>query len=318
MSKVLDCVIGHAVGDAMGVPTEFCAREKLLKNPVTDMIGFGSHPVPKGSWSDDTSMSIATMDAFINNNGEVNLKDIMMNFYYWVKEGKFTPFDEVFDAGRTCVQAVVNFSYSLDEKTCGLKDINSNGNGSLMRMYPIALYAFYKGLLEEEVINLVNQVSSLTHAHEISRLGCYIYTRYMMFLLSGLTKEEAYKKIRMIDYSSYSDEAIKVYNRILDNNIINLKIDDIKSSGYIVDTLEASLWILLNSKDYKEAIIASTNIGNDTDTIGAVTGSMAGVIYGIDSIPSKWVDTLIQKDYLYKIADDFEKTLNIEDKLDLN
>lgn len=318
MSKVLDCVIGHAVGDAMGVPTEFCAREKLLKNPVTDMIGFGSHPVPKGSWSDDTSMSIATMDAFINNNGEVNLKDIMMNFYYWLKEGKFTPFDDVFDAGRTCVQAVVNFSYSLDEKTCGLKDINSNGNGSLMRMYPIALYAFYKGLLEEEVINLVNQVSSLTHAHEISRLGCYIYTRYMMFLLSGLTKEEAYKKIRMIDYSSYSDEAIKVYNRILDNNIINLKIDDIKSSGYIVDTLEASLWILLNSKDYKEAIIASTNIGNDTDTIGAVTGSMAGVIYGIDSIPSKWVDTLIQKDYLYKIADDFEKTLNIEDKLDLN
>lgn len=318
MSKILDCIIGHAVGDAMGVPTEFCAREKLLKNPVTDMIGFGSHPVPKGSWSDDTSMSIATMDAFINNNGEVNLKDIMMNFYYWLKEGKFTPFNEVFDAGRTCVQAVVNFSYSLDEKTCGLKDINSNGNGSLMRMYPIALYAFYKGLLEEEVINLVNQVSSLTHAHEISRLGCYIYTRYMMFLLSGLTKEEAYKKIRMIDYSSYSDEAIKAYNRILDNNIINLKIDDIKSSGYIVDTLEASLWILLNSKDYKEAIIASTNIGNDTDTIGAVTGSMAGVIYGIDSIPSKWVDTLIQKDYLYKIADNFEKTLNIEDKLDLN
>ena len=314
MSKVLDCVIGHAVGDAMGVPTEFKSREKLLSNPVTDMVGFGSHSVPKGTWSDDTSMSIGTIDAIINNNGEINLKDIMMNFYYWLKENKFTPHGEVFDAGSTCVKSVVNFSKSLDVTTCGLKDVYSNGNGSLMRIYPIALYAYYKGLLEEEVIKLVNDASSLTHAHEISKLGCYIYTRYMMYLLSGSSKEEAYKKVRMIDYSSYDESAIKAYSRILDNNIANLKIDDIKSSGYIVDTLEASLWILLNSKDYKEAIIASTNIGNDTDTIGAITGSMAGIIFGIENIPSKWVDDLVKKDYLFDLAKDFEKSLDIEEK----
>ena len=313
MSKIIDCVIGHAIGDAMGVPTEFCIREKLLKNPVTEMIGYGSHPVPEGTWSDDTQMSIATIDAIINNNGEINLYDIMMNFYYWLKENKFTPQGEVFDAGRTCIKSVIDFSKTLDVNTCGQKEITSNGNGSLMRMYPIALYAFYKGLLEEEIIKLVNDASALTHAHEISKLGCYIYTRFMMYLLSGLTKEEAYKKIRMIDYSSYSDEAIKVYNRILDNNIINLKIDDIKSSGYIVDTLEASLWIFLNSSDYKECIIASTNIGQDTDTIGAVTGSLAGIYYGIDSIPKKWIDKLVKKDYLYDLANKFEKVLDIEE-----
>ena len=101
MSKIVDAVIGHAIGDAMGVPTEFCIREKLLKNPVTEMIGYGSHPVPEGSWSDDTSMSIGFLDAVINDNGEINLTDIMMNFYYWLKEDKFTPQGEVFDAGRT-------------------------------------------------------------------------------------------------------------------------------------------------------------------------------------------------------------------------
>ena len=313
MSKIIDCVIGHAIGDAMGVPTEFCIREKLLKNPVTDMIGYGSHPVPEGTWSDDTQMSIATIDAIINNKGEINLYDIMMNFYYWLKEDKFTPHGDIFDAGRTCIKSVIDFSKTLDITTCGQKEITSNGNGSLMRMYPIALYAFYKGLLEEEIIKLVNDASALTHAHEISKLGCYIYTRFMMYLLSGLSKEEAYKKIRIIDYSMYSEESIKVYNRILTNNIINLKIDDIKSSGYIVDTLEASLWIFLNSNDYKECIIASTNIGQDTDTIGAVTGSLAGIYYGIDSIPKKWIDKLVKKDYLYDLANKFEKVLDIEE-----
>ena len=309
MSKVLDCVIGHAIGDAMGVPTEFCIREKLLQHPVTDMIGYGQHPVPKGTWSDDTQMSIATIDAIINDNGEINLEHIMMNFYYWLKENKFTPHGEIFDAGRTCIKAVINFSKNQDITTCGLKDVNSNGNGSLMRMYPIALYAFYKGLLEQEIVDLVNKASALTHAHEISKLGCYIYVRYMLYLLSGSSKDEAYKKIRMIDYSMYEESSIKAYSRILDNNISNLNIDDIKSSGYIVDTLEASLWILLKSKDYKEAIIASTNIGNDTDTIGAITGSMAGIIYGYDSIPDNWKEQLVKKEYLTDLANKFEEAI---------
>ena len=311
MSKVVDAVIGHAIGDAMGVPTEFCIREKLLKNPVTEMIGFGSHPVPEGSWSDDTSMTIATMDAIINDDGKINLKDIMMNFYYWLKEAKFTPHGEVFDAGRTCIKAVINFSKGVGVDKCGLDDIYSNGNGSLMRIYPIALYAYYKHLKDKEIYNLVNEVSSLTHAHEVSKLGCYIYVRYILYLLDGLNKEEAYDKLKDINFNSlYDIDVVKMYSRILDENIKVLNIDDIKSSGYIVDTLEASFWILLNSKDYKEAIIASTNIGNDTDTIGAVTGAMAGIVYGVDSIPKEWLDKLVKKDYLVELANNFEKLIN--------
>ena len=309
MSKIVDAVIGHAVGDAMGVPTEFCIREKLLNNPVTEMIGYGSHPVPKGTWSDDTSMSIATVDSIINNNGEIDLRDIMTNFVSWIKEEKYTPHGEVFDAGSTCVKAITQFSRGIDVDKCGLNQINANGNGSLMRIYPIALYAYYKDLKEDEIIKLVNEVSALTHAHDISKLGCYIYVRYIIFLLQGYTKEESYGKIKELDYSSYDEESINTYCMILDINIKDLKLDDIKSSGYIVDTLEASLWILLNNNSYKDCIIASTNIGNDTDTIGAVTGAMAGIIYGIDSIPKEWVNDLVKKDYLMELAINFEASL---------
>lgn len=310
MSKVVDAVIGHAVGDAMGVPTEFCIREKLQNNPVTEMIGYGKFPVPAGSWSDDTSMSIATIDSIINCNGEININDIMKNFYYWLKDGKYSSIDEAFDVGRTCSCAISNYVKGIDINKCGLNDIKSNGNGSLMRIYPVALYAYYNNLKEDKLLNTVNEVSSLTHAHDISKLGCYIYVRYMLYLLNGISKEEAYEKIKDINYSSvYDIDTINSYSRILNDNIKNFKLDDIKSTGYIVDTLEASFWILLNSKDYKEAILTSTNIGNDTDTIGAITGSMAGIIYGVDSIPKEWLDKLGRRDYLFDLANKYERVL---------
>ena len=122
-------------------------------------------------------------------------------------------------------------------------------------------------------------------------------------------KNLAYKKIQEVDYNSYSQSVIYVYNRILIDDILKYNIDEIKSSGYIVDTLEASLWMLLNTKSYSEAIIGSINLGNDTDTIAAICGSMAGLIYGLNSIPQKWVNTLLKKDYLFQMLNDFESTL---------
>lgn len=305
MSKYIDSIIGHAIGDAMGVPTEFCDREKLLMNPVTEMKGYGSHSVPAGSWSDDTSMEIATIDSFIEK-GCFDYYDIMNKWLNWINYAEYTANNEVFDIGRTCLKAIHNFSYGIKPLECATNNINLNGNGSLMRILPVALYSYSKKLKEEEIISLTNDISSLTHSHNISKLGCYIYVRYVIYLLEGLSKEEAYKNIKKLDYNSYGDEAINCYDRILKSNIKDLPLDDIKSSGYVVDTLEVSLWIIMNSNNFKDAIIASTNIGEDTDTIGAVTGSMAGIIYGIDSIPKSWLDKLLRKDYLIDLAIKFE------------
>ena len=309
MSKFVDSIIGHAIGDAMGVPTEFCIREKLLQHPVKEMISSDEVGQPAGSWSDDTSMEICTIESFIEH-GKFDYSDIMHKWIEWINEGKYTANGDTFDVGRTCLSAIRQFTNGIEPIECGLKDEMSNGNGSLMRILPIALYSYIKELSDEEIIKLTNEVSSLTHGHNISKLGCYIYVRFVIALLQGKSKEDAYTFIQRLDYSMYDEYSIKKYDRILNANIKDFTIDEISSKGYIVDTLECSLWILMNAKNYKEVIISSTNIGNDTDTIGAIAGSMAGIVYGINSIPKSWLNKLLRKDYLIDLALKFEKKIS--------
>ena len=305
MSIIKDGIIGHAIGDAMGVPVEFKDREQLLENPVTDMRR--SYAGSEGTWSDDTSMEIATIDSFINNKGW-NYDDIMINFGDWINDAKFTAANYTFDVGRTCLTAIRNYlQKGVPALESGLSDINSNGNGSLMRILPVAYYCFYKKLSNNDIYEFVKNISSLTHRHEISILGCYIYVLYVLKLLHGKDKYAAYNMIKLEDYSMFSNESLETYNRILKSDLNSLKVDDIKSSGYVVDTLEASLWVLLKAKNYKEAILGSVNLGGDTDTIGAITGSMAGIIYGYDSIPKNWINHLQRKEYIEDLCDKFEE-----------
>lgn len=310
MSKIRDSLLGFAIGDAMGVPIEFTDRETLIKNPITQMTGYGTYNQPEGTWSDDTSMTVATMDAIIAKK-EINYKSIMSNFLSWFAVGKYTATGSMFDIGATCSDALAKYSSgSYEPLDCGMGDINSNGNGSLMRMLPIAIYSYYKKLNDDEIISLVNDISSLTHAHEISKMACYIYVRYVMCLLDGKDKIASYEEIKNLDYTSYSEETIKVFDSVLKSDISEYSLDEIKSTGYVVDSLEASLWVILNTESFKQAIIGSINLGNDTDTIGAITGSMAGIIYGYESIPDIWLDKLKKKNYLIKLAMKYEKFLN--------
>lgn len=312
MSKIKDGIIGHAIGDAMGVPVEFCIREKLLKHPVTKMSGYGSHDVPEGSWSDDTTMEICLIESFIENK-YFDLDSTMNKWIDWVKTGAYTPTGELFDIGRTCLKAIRNYEAGLTKaEDSGGKDINSNGNGSLMRILPVAYYANRNKLNEKEIYELVKNVSSMTHAHEISILGCYIYILYINNLLNGKDKYASYNMTKIADYSMFSEDSLEKYKRILKGNIKELNITDISSSGYVLDTLEASLWVTLNANDYKESIIGAINLGNDTDTIGAITGSMTGIIYGYDSIPKEWIEKLQRREYLEQLCEDFERTLEEE------
>lgn len=308
MSKFVDSIIGHAIGDAMGVATEFNPREKLMANPVVDMVKSVVHNQPEGTWSDDTSMEIATIDSFIEKKC-FDYDDIMKRWVGWINNAEYTCNGVTFDVGRTCLNAINKYYSGSSPLECGLNDISSNGNGSLMRILPVALYCYSKNSNDSEIISLVNDISSLTHAHDISKLGCFIYVKFVIYLLSGLSKEEAYSNIKSLDYSVYSVEAINVYDRILKNNIYDYPLDEIKSSGYVVDTLECVLWILFNKNSYRNCIITSTNIGEDTDTIGAILGSMAGIIYGYDNIPVEWLEKLRRKDYLIDLANKFENAI---------
>lgn len=305
--KFVDSLIGFAIGDAVGVPIEFVSRETLKINPTTDMEEYGTHYQPKGTWSDDTSMTIATVYSIIEKN-MIDYNDIMFRFKEWMSSGKYTATGRCFDVGGTCSLAIYDFNGS-NACECGIKEQNSNGNGSLMRMLPIVYYCYYKKCNDDEIYNYVDKLSSITHGHEISILGCYLYVRYMLNILNGMDKYESYNSLKNINLSYFDKDTLNVYKRILKKNIAKYKLKEIKSSGYVLDTLEAVLWTILNTSSYKDSIITAVNMGDDTDTVGAITGSISGLIYGIDFIPKDWLKNLKKIDELVELASIYEKKL---------
>ena len=301
-------LIGFAVGDAMGVPIEFTSRVSHIKDPLTEMVGYGSHNVPEGTWSDDSSMTIATMDSIIKCNGNIDYDDIMKNYCDWMTKSKYTATDRLFDIGNGTSRALRTYlTGKVDAINCGGKDEFNNGNGSLMRMLPMVYYLYGKDLPEIEKVKIINDYSSLTHGHEVSKLGCKIYYDYMSNILNGKDKKESFSALGKNRYSEYySPKAISCYKRILDGSLEQANIDSISSSGYVVHTLEACLWTILNTDNYEDAVVTAINMGDDTDTVGAITGSIAGTIYGEKSIPQRWVSKLKKYNYLKELCDKFD------------
>lgn len=304
-------VIGFAVGDAFGVPVEFTSRSDRKNNLIKEMISNGSHNVSEGTWSDDTSMTLATFDS-IRECGNINYEDIMDKYCDWIVNSKYTIEGRVFGVGSTTSKALYNYyKTKMNPIECGGRDENDNGNGSLMRMLPIVYYLHYIDLDYETKIEIIKSYSSLTHGHEVSILGCTIYYDYMSYLLKGLDKVDAYLELDIEKYREYfSEDSIERYRRILKHELKELEEDEIKSTGYVVDTLEAAIWVTLNTNTYEEAIIEAVSLGDDTDTIGAITGSMVGTIYGIESIPDRWLSKLKNKEYIKNLVIGYSDVLN--------
>lgn len=310
MSKTNDAVIGLAVGDAIGVPIETYKREELTNNKITKMCGYMAHPFPKGYFSDDTSLTIATLDS-ISELGYFDYNRIMDNFVLWYKVGKYTPSNVAFGIGNTCKMAILDYiNNGGNAIECGINNINNNGNGSIMRILPAALYCYYKESKNNETYEISKNLSSLTHAHEISVLGCYLMTEYLINLLSEKDKYESYKCTANLNLSMFSYDSIKMYKRFLDGSLLSTSENDISSLWYVVDTFESSIYSLINTENYKDAIIKAINLGGDTDTVGAVTGAMAGILYGEKNIPSDWLNDLVKKEYLENVCNNFERKLN--------
>ncbi len=308
-NKLKNGILGFIIGDALGVPLEFKKREIFKNNKVTDMISSDRIGV-KGVWSDDSSMVIATMKAIIDNKGKINYESIMNNFILWVSNKDFIAIDKAFGIGRATFFALGNYHNKRYEKItdCGMKGFNYNGNGSLMRILPIAYYCYYKKLNEDEIYNLVKDVSSFTHRHEISILGCFIYVLLVIELLSGEEKVNAYSNIRKYNYRKYfSLENTKYYDRLLNNDISKLDVDSISSMGFVVDTLEAVIWCFMNNNSYDKCVIEAINLGNDSDTIGALVGGLSGIYY--NDMNNKWLNDIKRKNYLLELCNDFYNSL---------
>ena len=295
-------MLGHAIGDALGVPVEFCKRKDLEQHPVTDMIGYGSYHVPAGCWSDDTSMSLCTLESLAK--GTVDFDDIMNNFGKWLYNNYFTATGIVFDVGNKCDNAIANyFELHYPAVKCGKQDERSNGNGSLMRINPFVLYAYYNKLDDYKFVNLISQASSLTHANSCSIDGCIIYSYILKELINNPAKASVYKGLNNAKrYISYLN-IYTYYNRLYGDDISKIDESKIKSSGYIVDTLEAAIWCLLTTNDYKSCVLKAVNLGEDTDTIAAIAGGLAGALYGMENIPADWLNKLKKRNYIENMCE---------------
>ena len=309
--KIYNTLYGAIVADALGVPVEFKDRALLKKKPVTDMIGYGTYNLPKGSWSDDSSMTLCLAES-IGRCGGVDYEDVMKNFYAWFKHSKFTPDHHVFDIGRTCQTAIMNSHQGIEALDCGLTDEKSNGNGSLMRISPIPLYLYQNFGIEvmkdEVTFTFIHNVSKLTHGHKISLIGCDIYCALMIEILGGTAKEELLPKAlpkigEYVRHNPHYASALAKYDRITHTNFIELSEDKIKSSGYVVDTLEAALWCFLTTGNYHDCVLKAVNLGSDTDTVACVAGSIAGLYYG--EIPSDWIKAVRNKKLIDKVIEKF-------------
>ncbi len=310
--KIKSVILGHAVGDALGVPVEFASREELDEAPIETMEGFGTYPYPAGTWSDDTSMSLCALDSL--SKGEIDWDEIMQNFVLWLENDEYTPTGETFDAGRTCIAAIVNYASGKTTATeSGETGERSNGNGSLMRINPFVLFEHFKGTFDVETIHTA---SALTHAHERSKMACGIYAFVLWELLQSPSKAAVVRGLNKAKRFYTGNDEMKSYYKMLFRRIgltelhfedpdtfERAKREEIKSSGYVVDTIEAAIWCLLNTKSYKECVLTAVNLGDDTDTVAAVAGGLAGAMYGYDNIPKEWLDILARRDYIEEMCE---------------
>lgn len=302
MERFSAVALGHAIGDAMGVPVEFCSRAQLEREPVTGMRGFGTYAVPAGAWSDDTSMSLCALEC-LSSRG-LDYDGVMNNFSRWYYAGEFTPTGVTFDVGATCRAAIRNYAERrLPPLRCGLQGERANGNGSLMRIYPFVLWLSGTGdALTGDAMEAILAASALTHGHRRAQLGCGIYACVLHALLRQPSEAAVTAGLADAETRFAGEPELAHYRRLFAASFSALPRREIRSSGYVVDTLEAAIWCLLTTGSFAECVCRAVNLGEDTDSVAAVAGSLAGARYGYDGIPQEWLDILLRRDYIESLC----------------
>lgn len=316
----LNGMMGLVVGDALGNPVQFMLRQDIknrVGGPVTGMEAGGVYHTPIGAWTDDSSMAIATL-ASIKDCKAVNLDDIMMRFIDWLDNGEYTPEERAFDMGMTCSAAINYYKNSGDAYNCGMTGEYANGNGALMRILPVCLYLLdlkaQNKITLDDSIDTIHKVAALTHNHVRSNMCCGIYYFMCDSILAGQDKGLDLKTL----LQEGINKALTYYGLYEDPNVLEqmsyakrlfyldkfkeLEEDDIKSSGYVIDTIEAAVWSLITTDSYKDCMLKTVNLGDDADTVAAVAGGLAGLYYGYNGIPKEWLGVIIKRDKIEEIC----------------
>ncbi len=304
LKKQLQAVIyGLAIGDALGVPVEFKKRGSYS---ITDMIGHGTYNQPLGTWSDDTSLTLALMEHL----SECSDLPALMDKFVAYRNGYLTPYGDCFDIGIGTNRAIERYLSGVFPEEAGGQSEMDNGNGALMRISPLAI------LMQEEFdfsnkVKIIERYTKITHRHPRSIVASILYIQILIGLLlnNNLKNTINGTKKLFLEYFEpshpYRKEFDKYFQVLFEEDLFKLPPSEIASTGYVVDTLKAVIWCLGTTNSFESAVLKAVNLGVDTDTIGAITGTLAGALYKIESIPEKWINNIANKLLIDKKIRDF-------------
>lgn len=318
---------GVIVGDALGNPAQFQHRAAVRENPITDMVAGGVFRTPKGTWTDDSSMTICLAES-IGRLQKLDYEDIMNNFVYWYDGNQFTPAYKAFDIGRTTSETIEKYMVSKKPLECGGRSFDENGNGALMRILPAAFYIYKiygKNALDkdnpdsEKAFEELHNMTALTHGHAVSLIACDIYCAMIIQMTGGMDAANGAMKLEVLtkalsqvtDYAQKHPEYAEflgLFSRIFSIKFKDLLDTEIRSSGYVLDSLEAAIWCFLTEENYHDCVLKAVNLGHDADTIADITGGLTSVFY--DEVPQKWIDDLRGKDWITDAEEKFISFLN--------
>ncbi|MFZ6756764.1 ADP-ribosylglycohydrolase family protein [Undibacterium sp. Ji50W] len=286
--RYLGALAGLACGDAVGTTVEFSARGSFT--PVTDMVGRGPFGLLPGEWTDDTSMALCLAESLLTKDG-FDAKDQMGRYLNWWKWGYLSSTGICFDIGNT-VRAALSRYASSGEPFCGAEHPDTAGNGSLMRLAPVVMFAYPD---EQAAIHYAGESSRTTHAAPEAIQSCQLLAAILCRLFAGCTKANLFSAL------SFKPTEAKIIS-ISQGDFLKKSSAEIRGSGYSVESLEASLWCFIHTDNFKDAILTATNLGDDADTTAAITGQIAGAYYGVDGIPATWLERLAMRDEILRMA----------------
>ena len=286
--RAMGAFLGLAVGDALGTTLEFERRDRRPR--VVDITGGGPFDLRPGCWTDDTAMALALADSLLASES-LDCQDLMERFVAWWRNGEYSPTGNCFDIGITTRNALQRYLRTGDP-LAGSTDPRTAGNGSLMRLAPVAL-RFWND--RDRLDHAAAQQSRTTHAAEEAVDGCRVFADLLADAISGKSRRDVLGP-RVFDGAPAIGKIAKGIWR-------GRARKDIRSSGYVVHTLEAAMWSVARTGDFRNAVLLAANLADDADTVAAVTGQLAGAIYGLSGIPTDWLERIAWKDRLLDTAE---------------
>ena len=277
LDRAQGALIGLALGDALGTTLEFSTRDTLP--PVTDLVGGGPFGLAPGAWTDDTSMALCLAESLLERGG-LDERDLIERFCRWYEEGYNSVTGECFDIGTATCEALRSYR-ATGEPLSGSTDPQSAGNGSLMRLSPVAIRWWHD---RTAAVAAARRQSRTTHAATQAVEACELFAELLIEAIAGAPKETV---LRGRDWDGDAGVAA-----VAAASWRKKARDDISSSGYVLHTLEAALWCVDRSETIADALMLAANLGRDADTVGAVTGQLAGALWGMSGAPAAWLDKL--------------------------